>query len=121
MAEALTNFIKNAGLITILHLLITAILVLVSLAFFVSARTRTSMLWFLLIGILPALSGILTMYFKNRIVDQGIGMFSRLSAEGIASGHREAFVDFVVGVVATVGILGLRTWRQQLNKRATTK
>jgi hypothetical protein len=64
MGEALTDFIKNAGLGTLLHFSVTGILFLVSLGFLLSARTRHQMWWFLGIGILPALSGILAMYSR---------------------------------------------------------
>jgi hypothetical protein len=118
MVEALTDFIKNAGLFTLLHFLITAILIFVGIALFAFARTRRAMMWFLIIGILPVVSGILTMFLKNRILDSGIGMFGRLSPEGIAAGRREALVDLVGGFTGGIAILLLRAWRQQLIRKA---
>jgi hypothetical protein len=114
--NVVTDFIKDAGLFTLLHLLVTAILVVAGIGLFLFARTRKAMWWFLGIGILPGLSGILIMYIKNRLLDTGMGLFAPLSVEAIAAGRREARIDLVVGVVGTMLILSLRAWRLRLNK-----
>jgi hypothetical protein len=119
MGEALTDFIKNAGLVTLLHFSVTGILFLVSLGFLLSAPTRRQMSWFLGIGILPALSGILAMYFKNRVLDTGRDAFGPLGPEAIAAGRREALINLGVGVAGTTAILALRAWCQRLNRKQT--
>ena len=111
MGETLTDFVKNAGFFTLLHFFLTAILIFVGISFFLFARARRAMWWFLGIGLGPALSGILTMYFKNRILDTGMGMFGRLSPEALAAGRREALIDLGVGIAGTMIILVLCAWR----------
>lgn len=93
MAEAFTELLKNAGLITLAHFLLLLIFLLAGLVFLIRARTRGHMRWFLAVGILPAVSGILAMYFKLKITNAGIGLMGRLGPEEIAAGRREALVD----------------------------
>jgi hypothetical protein len=69
--------------------------------------------WLLAIAVLPLLSGLLTMYLENRILDRGFGMFGRLSAEAIGAGRREALIAVFIGVTGTIvlvfiGLLGLK-------------
>jgi len=87
MGETLTEFVKQAGLFTVLHFFITKVLILIGIAFFIFGQSKTAMWWFLGIGILPVLSGILTMYLENRLLDIGLGMFGRLGPQEIASGR----------------------------------
>jgi hypothetical protein len=116
MHVILIDFIKNAGLVTLFHLCITTIVLIGGVSFFLLARTRNAMRWFLLIGILPLLSGILTLFVKNRLLDTGKGMFAPLTAEDIAAGRREAWIDLGIGVVASLLILLLRAWRAHLQR-----
>jgi hypothetical protein len=115
MSEALTDFIKNAGFSTFAHFLLTAISILIGMALFFFARTRKQMSCFLAIGILPAVSGILTMYFKTKY--SSVGMFAPPGPEAIAAARREAWIDLSVGIAAATVVLLLRNWRQRINAR----
>src|SRR5437016_5324661 len=117
MGESLTDFVKQAGLFTLLHFFTTAILLLISIAFFIFARSKRAMWWFLGIGVLPVVSGILAMRLKNRLLDTGIGMFGELSPQAIASGRLEAIIDLGVGAAGTILILLLIQWRWLLNRK----
>jgi hypothetical protein len=120
MARVLTEFIRNAGLISLLNLLLITLCIVAGLVFFFRARATGHMRWFLGVGILPTISGILAMYFKLKITNAGIGLFGRLGPEAIAVGRREALVNLVIGVAASAGILGLRAWRGRLNRKRLT-
>ena len=115
MSEAVTDFIKNAGLSAVAHLLVTAISILLGVALFFLARTGKEMAFFLAVGILPAVSGILAMYFTNKY--STVGMFAPASPEAIAAAHRDAWVDLTVGLATAGGLLLLRSWRQRLNAK----
>ena len=114
MGETLTEFVKNCSLVTVLNFLFVAMLILIGVAFFLFARKRRCISWFFVIGILPAVSGILTMYFQNKAMNRGVGMFGRLRPWEIASGRREAVIDLSAGVAGTIVVLLLRFWRQRL-------
>jgi len=73
--------------------------------------------WLLVFAILTTLVGLMTMYFENRIVDTGVGMFARLTPEAIAAGRREALINAGIGIAGTIIILSLRAWRQRLNRK----
>jgi hypothetical protein len=112
MFGAVTDFIRNAGLTTFVHFLVTAISILIGFAWFFLARTRREMSFFLAVGILPAVSGILAMYFKYKY--SNVGMFAPPGPEEIAAAKREAWIDLSVGLAAAVMIVFLRSWRRRL-------
>jgi len=65
------------------------------------------------IAAVPLITGLVTMYLKNRILDRGFGMFGRLSPEAIAAGRREALIGACIGALAAVlmllmGVVGLK-------------
>jgi hypothetical protein len=115
MSEAVTEFIKNAGLSTVGHFLLIAISLVIGVAFFFLARTRKEMSFFLAVGILPAVSGILAMYFRNKY--SGVGMFGPPGPEAIALAQKEAWIDLSAGIAAASVILLLRSWRQRMNRK----
>ncbi len=116
--ETLTDFLKNATLLTLLTLLTTVISVLVGIAVLVFARTRRPMYVIVAAAALPLLSGLLTMYVDNRELDTGYGMFGRLSAKAIATGRRDALITGCIGAAGAVlmvlmGIVGLKLKRNR--------
>ena len=113
MSEGVTEFIRNAGLSTLFHLLLTAISLLIGCGLLFLARTRTEMSFFLTVGILPAVSGILAMYFKYKY--SNVGMFAPPGPEAITAAKREGWIDLGVGLSAAIMILFLRSRRQRLN------
>jgi hypothetical protein len=115
VSEAVTDFIKNAGLTTIAHFLLTGMLILIGLTLFFLARTRGAMAFFLAVGILPAVSGILAMSLKYRY--SCFGMFAPADPEAIAAAHREAWIDLSLGIAAALVILFLRTWRRRMKAK----
>jgi uncharacterized membrane-anchored protein len=115
MPEAVADFIKDAGLCTLAHLLLTAIAILSGVALFFLARTRKQMSFFLLVGILPAVSGILAMYFTNKYSTPG--MFDPPGPKEIAAAHRDAWIDLTVGLASAGVILLLRDWRRRMNAK----
>lgn len=116
--EALTDFIKNAGGLTLLHFLVTGILLLVAIIMFIAARSHTAMPWFTIISFVPVLSGILSMYLKNRLLETEMGKFGRLSSEAIAE-DREAIIcaATAIGATGTTLMVLLRVLRTRLNRR----
>ena len=121
MGEALTDFIKNASLFTVLHLFISIVVLLVGFVVTILTRSRAGGTWFLLIGIIPALSGILAWRFENDIANHRRAMFGLLDDAGVAAVHREALVDLIVGFVVAAVVLSLRMWRQRNNRKASIK
>lgn len=115
MFDAVVDFIRNAGLITLAHLLLTAISLMIGCALLFLARTRMEMSFFIAVGILPAVSGILAMYFKYRY--SNVGMLAAPGPEAIAAAKREAWIDLSVGLAAAAMILFLRSWRQRVNAK----
>jgi len=115
--ESFVDFIKNASLLTFLNLLFIGIFLLAGVISFIVARRRKATLRFLAISFGPVVSGILTMYFKNRLLDTGKGMFAPLSPEAIAIGRRDALYDAGVGVIGTAIMLLLVAGRVGLNRR----
>ena len=95
MSGALAHFFRNAGLTTFAHPLLTIISMLIGFVLFFLARTRKEMSFFLAVGILPAVSGILAMYFKYKY--SNVGMFGPPGPEAITAGKREAWIDLSVG------------------------
>jgi hypothetical protein len=63
MFDAVVDFIRNAGLVTLAHLRLTAISLVIGCDLLFLARTRKEMSFFIAVGILPAVSGILAMFF----------------------------------------------------------
>lgn len=120
MREALTDFIGNAGLFTVLHVLITSLVLVVGLAL-ILVRSRVGGIWFLVIGFIPALSGILAWYFENNVAKHRLGMFGRLSDGEVAAVRREALIDLIVGLAGAGVLVGLRMWRQQNNPETIIK
>jgi hypothetical protein len=113
MSEAVTDFIKHAGLSTVAHLLLAVISILFGVALFFLARTRRAMSFFFVVGILPAVSGILAMYSTNKY--STVTMFGRPRSEDIAAAHRDGWIDLAVGLGAAGAILFLRAWRHRMN------
>jgi len=116
--ETLTDFLKNATLLTLLTLLTTVISILVGIAVLVFARVRRPMYLIVAAAALPLLSGLLTMYVDNRELDTGYGMFGRLSAKAIAAGRRDALITACIGAAGAVlmvlmGIVGLKSKRNR--------
>ena len=114
MSEAVTNFIKNASLITVINFFIFVTFVLIGFALFFFARTKSAMRWFLLIGIVPITSGILAMYLKYKYADTV--MTDGATPETIAASHREGLIDLAAGAAGFMVILILMTVRRRLNK-----
>jgi len=120
MRESLTDFIKDAGLFTVLHFSITTIVLVVGLAMML-VRSRVSGTWFLVIGFIAALSGILAWQFENDIATHRLAMFGPLSDAGVAAVRREALIDLIVGLVGAGVLLGLRTWRLHNDRKSISK
>ena len=120
MREALTDFIKEASLFTVLHFLITTLVLVVGLVMML-VRSRVSGTWFLVTGFIAALSGILAWRFENDIANHRRAMFGLLDDAGVAAVHREALVDLIVGFVVAAVVLSLRMWRQRNNRKASIK
>jgi hypothetical protein len=117
--DALTDFFKNAGLLTLLHLLITAILVLIATRWSFSIQRNSIMWWWLPIGIVPAVSGILLWYFINHTVDTAIREMSHfIVPDDVPVIRREARLDLMFGLAGTTVILLLRSWRQKLSRKS---
>ena len=117
MAEA----VKNFGLFTVLHLFITTVALLVGLAMTMLVRGRAGEIWLLVIGFIPALSGILAWHFENRIANHRLGMFHRLSDAGVAAVRHAALIDLIVGSLVAAVLLGLGVWRKSYNQKAIIK
>ncbi|HEX6188177.1 MAG TPA: hypothetical protein VFZ40_08845 [Pyrinomonadaceae bacterium] len=113
--EALSDFIKNAGVFTLLHLLITVILVLVAICLCFFARKRPAMWRWLGIGLVPAVSGILLWYLRNYAIDRGIGPMGHMSPEVISEERHGAEITLLFGLTGTIVILLLTLLRQRLN------
>ena|ERR1041385_2311308 len=120
MREALTDFIKNAGLFTVLHFLITTLVLVVGFALLLG-RTRVGGICFLVIGSIAAVSGILAWYFENHIANHRLAMFGRLSDAGVAAVRREALIDLVIGLAGAGLLVGLGFWRQQNYRKSIIK
>jgi hypothetical protein len=120
MREALTDFIKNASLFTVLHFFITTLVLVVGVALML-VRGRVGGIWFLVIGFIAALSGILAWYFANDIADHRLAMFGPLSDAGAAAVRREALIDLIVGLAGAGVLLGLRMWRLHNYRKTITK
>ncbi len=118
MREALTDFVKNAGLFTVLHFFITIVVLLLGLAMTIVVRRRAGEIWLLLIGLIPAISGILAWYFENDIANHRRAMFGRLTDEGVASVRHEALIDLIFGLFAAGVVAGLGIWRRRRNREA---
>jgi hypothetical protein len=118
--EALSDFIKNAGLFTVLHFFITTVVLLIGFAITIFARSRASRTWFPAIGMMPAFSGILTWYFESNIANHRLAMFGRLDDAGVAAVRREALIDLIVGLVVAAAVLGFGM-SQRHNRRAISK
>ena len=116
--EALSDFVKNAGLFTLLHLLVTVVFVVIAIRWRFSAQPRSTMGWWLAIGIVPAVSGILLWYIRNRTLDTAISLMSDLIPEDVSGIRREARVNLLFGLGGTTVILLLRSWRQKLNRKS---
>ena len=114
MSEAVTNFIKNASLITVINFFIFVTFVLIGSSLFFFAQTKSAMRWFLLIGIVPITSGILAMYLKYKYADTV--MTDGATPETIAASQREGLIDLAAGAAGFVVILILMTVRRRLNK-----
>jgi hypothetical protein len=114
--ESLTDFIKNAGLFTLLHLFMTGIFILAAIVLFFSASTRSAMWAWRGIGIVPAVSGILLWYLRNRSLNTAIGLMSDLIPEDVSGIRREARINLLVGLAGTIVISVLQLWRQRLNR-----
>ena len=120
MRESLTDFIEDAGLFTVLHFSITTLVLVVGLAMML-VRSRVGGTWFLVIGFIAALSGILAWYFENDIANHRLAMFGRLSDAGVAAVRREALIDLIVGLAGAGVLVGLRMWRQQNDRKTISK
>ncbi|HYX28708.1 MAG TPA: hypothetical protein VE863_09080 [Pyrinomonadaceae bacterium] len=121
MREALTDFIKNAGLFTVLHFFIIIFVLLLGLAMTMLVRKRAGQIWFLMIGLIPAISGILAWYLENDIANHRLGMLGRLNDAAVADLRREALIDLIFGLLVAAVVLGLRMWRTHNNRRAIIK
>jgi asparagine N-glycosylation enzyme membrane subunit Stt3 len=111
--ESLTNFLKDLGLLSLLNILVTVILILAGFVTLIVARTRRAIYRLLAIASLPLLLGALSMYVKNRALDEGYGMFGRLNAQEIVAGRREALIIACIGAAGTIvlvliGLFGLK-------------
>jgi hypothetical protein len=115
--EALTEFIKHATLLTLLHFLLVVVFLLIGVTIAIGARNRKAMKWLLAISFVPAFSGILTTYFQNRILDSGQGMFGRLSPHAIALGRRDALISGGFGVAGTAFLLLIRALSIRMKRR----
>ena len=114
--EALTEFVKHATLLTLLNFLIVIVFLLLGVSIAIFARSRKAMKGLLVISFVPALSGILTTYFQNRILDSGQGMFGQLSPHVIALGRRDALISGGVGVAGTVLLLSIRAFSIRMKR-----
>ena len=121
MREALSDFVKNAGLFTVFHFFITTLVLLVGLGMTMLVRRRAAKNWVLVIGFIPALSGILAWYFESDIANHRLGMFGSLNDAGVAAVRREALIDLIVGLAGTAVLLGLLMWRRENNRKAIIK
>jgi hypothetical protein len=111
MPDSVLDFAKNAGLITLLTFLIVVICVLIGLGLFVFARRAAAMRWFLLIGIVPVLSGILALYLKFKYAS--VVMIGMPTAQSIAASRKEGVIDLIAGSAAGTMILMLATVRRR--------
>ena len=98
MVETLTDFLKNATVLTLLTILITLISILGSIVVLIFARGQRLFYWLVGAATLPLLFGLLSMYVDNRLLDTGMGMFGKLSSEAIAAGRRDARITACIGV-----------------------
>ena len=114
--EALTEFVKHAGLLTLLNFLIVIVFLLLGVTIAIFARSRKAMKGLLAISFVPAFSGILTTYFQYRIIDSGLGMFGQLSPHAIALGRRDALISGGVGVAGTVLLLSIRAFSIRMKR-----
>jgi hypothetical protein len=105
------EFIKNADLITILDFLIITASILAGFGLFLFARTKSRIRWFLLIGMVPLLSGILAMYLKYRYA--GVAMLGPWSAAAAVADRHEGLIGFAAGVTGSIAVLLLGTIHQR--------
>jgi hypothetical protein len=107
--EAVTEFLKNCGLLDLLVIVVTLILVLAGILISVLARNRKSMYRLLVVAFVPLLLGLLDMFVKNRFLDRRFGLMGPLSDEAIAAGRRDALVIACIGATGTLllGLVGL--------------
>lgn len=114
--ESLTNFLRDLGLFSLLNVLVTVMLIIAGFITLIVARRRKAFYRLLAIASLPLLLGALTMYVKDRVLDEGYGMFGRLRAQEIVAGRREALIIACMGatgtiVLALIGLFGLKRTR----------
>jgi hypothetical protein len=116
MPDSILDFIKNAGLITILTFLTAVICVLIGLGLFFFARSTAARRCWLFIGIVPVLSGILALYLKFKYANAVLkGMATPAT---IAANRKEGVIDLIVGSATGLTILLLATIRRRLIKNA---
>jgi hypothetical protein len=116
MPDSILDFIKNAGLITVLTFLIVVICVLIGFGLFWFARSTAAMRCFLFVGIVPVLSGILALYLKFKYAD--VVLKGMATPATIAANRKEGVIDLIAGLVTGLTILLLATIRRRLIKNA---
>jgi hypothetical protein len=109
MAQAVTDFVRNSGLLGLLNLLTVAIFVLIGLLRSLVSRSSRRMSKRLAWGMVPLLIGLVTMCVYYSTSDRG--MFGTPGAEQIAANRRDALIHGVIGVLGTAvfvatGMLG---------------
>jgi hypothetical protein len=116
MHDSIVEFIKNAGLVTIITFLIVIICVLMGPGLFLLARTTVAVRWLLLVGIVPVLSGILALYLKFKYA--GVVMMGMPTEHTIAASKREGVIDVIAGSTAGAAILLLAIIRRRTIKNS---
>src|SRR3954469_11174045 len=116
MHDSIVDFIKNAGLVTIITFLSVIICVLMGLGLFFLARTTVAVRWLLFVGIVPVLSGILALYPKFKYA--GVVMLGTPTEHMIAASKREGIIDLIAGSTAGAVILLLAIIRRRTIKNS---
>jgi hypothetical protein len=118
--ELLVDFLKNAGLLDLLVILVTLILILTAVFKLVFFRRLRSMRRLLVISPVPLILGLVAMYVRNRMLDRGIGMFGGFSNTAIALGRRDALLIACFGAIGTLVMTSIALIGLTLEKRLAT-
>ena len=109
MAQAVTDFLRNSGLLDLLNILTAAIFMLVGLVAWIVSESPRHIYKLLGLGMVPLLIGLLTMYVDYRT--SGISMFGTPDGAAIAARRQAALINGIIGALAALvfmatGMLG---------------
>jgi uncharacterized membrane protein len=101
--EAFKNFLQSSATFDWLVMTLTVIMILAGVILLFVARRPRSFYFYLGVGLLPLLLGLLTTYLKIQEVERMMAMVAPNSGVEVAeAGRREAWIITYIGAVGTV-------------------